>query len=168
MENPLELFDYWETCGICLDEHIDVTPCKFCLHFNICGGCLSKYIENDSRCPQCRVDLAFGNQSIVYEHVEDYEIHNGFVIAMDELEEIFSPLVYRPNLEELVVRTNYFDQILMDIMAISTSRFLQNAGFNTIIISNGNKFGLYLNHHWMSSVLKTKGYILIPEMVNHI
>lgn len=162
MENHLELFDYWETCGICLDEHIDVKSCKFCLHFNICGGCLSKYLEKDSRCPQCRVDLAFGKQSIVYKHVEDYEIHNGFVMTMDEIiDGFFRPLVYRP----------YSPFLMMDIITASPrfpSTRVRNAVFNNSIISNSNTFGLYLNHHWMTSSLLTRCYILIPEMVNHI
>lgn len=49
------------TCCICLDEVDDtnklIIKCPFCNHIFCVEDCFEKYIQNDDRCPYCRIDL---------------------------------------------------------------------------------------------------------------
>jgi len=49
------------TCCICLDEINDtnrlIFSCPTCKHIFCANDCFEKFVENDDRCPYCRIDL---------------------------------------------------------------------------------------------------------------
>jgi hypothetical protein len=77
------------TCSICyddLDTNVNYvsTPCKHVY----CFECLSKHLQNDSRCPMCRKDLVVGDkptrQATLQSPPPQRYNWNQFVVTMDD------------------------------------------------------------------------------------